>query len=110
MIEFFYPLNIFAKGSIPDFYYALNTLLRLLLLPTEAGTRGVLLKKVFSKISQNSQENTFARFSFLKWLVGLKLIKLEQQKTQLPFVILAKNLKPTLCRVVKCKQKSLNWK
>ena len=28
----------------------------------------------------------------LRWLVGLKLIQLEQQKTQLPFIILAKNL------------------
>ena len=32
----------------------------------------------------------------LRWLVGLKLIQLEQQKTQLPFIILAKKLKPTL--------------
>ena len=37
----------------------------------------------------------------LKWLVGLKLIQFEQQKTQLPFIILAKNLKPRLCRVLK---------
>ena len=29
----------------------------------------------------------------LRWLVGLKLIQFEQQKTQLPFIILAKNLK-----------------
>ena len=40
---------------------------------TEAATRGVLLGKVFSEISQNSQENTSARVSFLifllkKWL------------------------------------------
>ena len=34
----------------------------------------------------------------LRWLVGLKLIQLEQQKTQLPFIILARNL---LCRVIK---------
>ena len=32
---------------------------------TEAATRGVLLKKVFLEISQNSQENTCARVSFL---------------------------------------------
>ena len=32
---------------------------------TEAAIRGVLLKKVFLKISQNSQENTCARVSFL---------------------------------------------
>ena len=31
----------------------------------EATTRGVPLKKVFLKISQNSQENTCARASFL---------------------------------------------
>ena len=31
----------------------------------EAGTRGALLKKVFLEISQNSQENTCARVSFL---------------------------------------------
>ena len=37
----------------------------------------------------------------LRWLLGLKLIQLEQQKTQLPFIILAKNLKPILCRVIK---------
>ena len=30
---------------------------------------------------------------FLRWLVGLKLIQLEQQKTQLPFIILAKKFK-----------------
>ena len=37
----------------------------------------------------------------LIWLVWLKLIQLEQQKTQLPFIILAKNLRPILCRVIK---------
>ena len=31
----------------------------------EAATRGVLCKKVILEISQNSQENTFARVSFL---------------------------------------------
>ena len=31
----------------------------------EAATGGVLWKKVFSEISQNSQENTCARLSFL---------------------------------------------
>ena len=30
----------------------------------------------------------------LRWLVGLKLIKLEQQKTQLIFTILTKKIKP----------------
>ena len=33
--------------------------------PSEAATRGVLWKKVFLEISQNSQENTCARVSFL---------------------------------------------
>ena len=37
----------------------------------------------------------------LRWLAELKLIQLEQQKTQLPFIILAKYLKPILCRVIK---------
>ena len=32
---------------------------------TEAATRGVLWKKVFLKISQNSQENSCVRVSFL---------------------------------------------
>ena len=32
---------------------------------TEAATGGVLWKNVFSEMSQNSQENTCARFSFL---------------------------------------------
>ena len=36
----------------------------------------------------------------LRWLVGLKLIQLEQQKMQLPFIILAKTLKSILCRVI----------
>ena len=31
---------------------------------SEAATSGVLLKKVFFKISQNSQENTCAKVSF----------------------------------------------
>ena len=41
----------------------------------EAATRGVLQKKVFLEISQNSQENTGARVSFL--------IKLEASGLQL---------------------------
>ena len=36
-----------------------------MLLPPEAATRGLLQEKVFSEISQNSQENTCARVSFL---------------------------------------------
>ena len=34
-------------------------------LKTEAATRGVLRKKLFLEISQNSQENTCARISLL---------------------------------------------
>ena len=37
----------------------------------------------------------------LRWLVRLKLIQLDLQKTQLPFFILAKNLKLILSRVIK---------
>ena len=37
----------------------------------------------------------------LRWPLRLKVIQLEQRKTQLPFIILAKNLKPILCRVIK---------
>ena len=40
----------------------------------EAATRGVLWKNVFLEISQNSQENTCARVSFLiKLQAGLQL-------------------------------------
>ena len=35
------------------------------MLLSEAATGGFLLEKVFLEISQNSQENTFARVSFL---------------------------------------------
>ena len=44
--------------------------------PTEAATGGALWKKVFLEISQNSQENTCARVSFLIKLLAL-LIKIE---------------------------------
>ena len=59
----------------------------------------------FSDISLWNQYKYFAfsifscRILRLK-LVGLKLIQLEQQKTQLPLIILAKNLKPIFCRVI----------
>ena len=46
----------------------------------------------------------------LRWLVGLKLIQLEQQKTQLSFIILAKKLKPILCRVTKGTSRTLSCK
>ena len=39
----------------------------------EAATAGVLLKKVFLEISQNSQENTCVRVSFLIKLQALGL-------------------------------------
>ena len=40
---------------------------------TEAATRGVLRKKVFLEIPQNSQGNTYARVSFLIKLFFNKL-------------------------------------
>ena len=46
----------------------------------EAATWGVLWKKVFFKISQISQENTFARVSFLLKLQALDL-QLYQKET-----------------------------
>ena len=42
------------------------TLITCMLSMNEAATRGVLLKKVFLKIAQNSQGNTCARVSFLR--------------------------------------------
>ena len=39
-------------------------------LSSEAATRGVLFEKVFLEISQISQENTYARVSFLIKLQG----------------------------------------
>ena len=41
--------------------------------PTEAATGGALWKKVFLEISQNSQENTCARVSFLIKLLAQDL-------------------------------------
>ena len=55
---------------------------------TEAATGDVLLKKVLLKISQNSQENTYARVAFL--------IKLQASGLQL-------YLKKTLVHVFSCK-------
>ena len=43
-------------------------------LKSEAATRGVLCKKVFFEISQNSQENTCARVSFYNKVAGLRSI------------------------------------
>ena len=58
---------------------------------------------------QKSSVNVYL-MKILRWLVGLKLIQLKQQKTQLPLIILAKNLKPVLCRIIKGTRKSLSWK
>ena len=73
--------NFAAKASVYD-HFADNSRLRMnvkscknkkeinwsvtetMHLYTEAATRGVLCKKVFSEISQNSQENSCARVSF----------------------------------------------
>ena len=44
-----------------------------LFIATEAATTGVLCKKVFLEISQNSQENTCARVSFSIRLQALGL-------------------------------------
>ena len=43
----------------------------------EAAARGVLYEKMFFKISQNSQENTYARVSFLIKLQTSNFIKKE---------------------------------
>ena len=48
---------------------------RLATVTPEAATGGALYKKVFLKISQNSQENTCGRVSFLK--KGLHFMKKE---------------------------------
>ena len=44
---------------------------------TKAATRGILLKKIFLEISQNSQENNCARVSSLMKLQACSLIKKE---------------------------------
>ena len=45
---------------------------------SEAATRGVLCKKVFLEISQNSQENTCAKVSLLIKLQAIKKVALAQ--------------------------------
>ena len=47
---------------------------------SEAATKGVLCKKVFLEISQNSQENTCARVSFL---IKLQAVSNNQMKLSL---------------------------
>ena len=58
--------KITVLESLANFY--LSILKNIYELLPEAATRGVLYKKVFLQISQNSQENTCARVSFLKKL------------------------------------------
>ena len=57
---------IFVSEDIPSKELkSLTTAAKQSGLATEAATAGVLYKKVFLKISQNSQENTCSRASFL---------------------------------------------
>ena len=46
-------------------------------------------------------------FRFLRWVAGLKLIQLEQQKTQLPLITLAKNLRLILSKIFKLERNNL---
>ena len=80
IVNGFEPLTIITKRSILDVAavldpplvfatfthpYTIRATLTLSNIMSEEATRGVLLKKVFLRISQNSQENTCARVSFL---------------------------------------------
>ena len=59
-------------------------------------------RKLFKTEGSMKNSALLTNYCFnLRWLVGLKLVQFEQQKTQLPFLILAKILKPIFCRVVK---------
>ena len=51
-------------------------------------------KKVIGLTKDPLRGKIVKEFVGLKWLVGIKLIQLEQQKTQLPVTILAKKVKP----------------
>ena len=64
------------------------------------------------KLIFDGHNDTFrkTRDNLLRWLVGLKPIQLEQQKTQFLLIILAKKTKSILYRVIKSIWKSLNWK
>ena len=44
----------------------------------EADTRGALSEKLFSEISQNSQENTCARVSFFNKVAGLSISEISR--------------------------------
>ena len=60
-----------------------NTRMKNFKLKTEAATRGVLWKKLFLEILQNSQENTCARDSFLiKWQAKAFLIDHLRTRTE----------------------------
>ena len=77
----------------------------------DVASSSFILKLVFGLGMVLVAESKWRKLTLLlRWLVGLKLIQLEQQRTQLPFIILAKNLKPILCRIIKCTWNSLNWK
>ena len=56
---------------------------------------------VHSHNSAHDNKNWDKIYDNLGWLTGLKLIQIEQQKTQLLLIILAKNLKPILCKIIK---------
>ena len=61
----------FVTWSFPEIQNGLfESLITSLILDSEAATRGVPCKKMFLEISQNSQENTCARVSFLIKLQG----------------------------------------
>ena len=64
----YYFLQLWKEFSIVSLTpsYLANTAQKSSPLRAEAATRGVLYKKVFLEISQNSQENTYARVSFLR--------------------------------------------
>ena len=86
---------------------------------TDAATRGVLWKKVFLEISQNSQENTCARVSFLIKLQGsgLQLFKKETlaQVFSCEFCEISKNtffkkhLWATASAIMYCRYIMMNW-
>ena len=62
-----------------------QVLLEKIIKHSEAATRGVLCKKVFLEISQNSQENTCARVSFLIKLQTLpKRVQLDLEFETMP--------------------------
>ena len=66
LLEYTYTKYIHTYwGIIKAYSDMFTTLNNSLILATDTATRGVLWKKLFLEISQNSQENTCARVSFL---------------------------------------------